>query len=293
MDIIGDSLAERIAGYLGETHVPLERKVFLDGEVCPRVKGEFGSEVVLAIEMDGDPNSYMMELQLTSRTIRDILDERHQKDEYKGRILCVIPYLVYSRQDMSFRVGEPDSLVYNLDLLYASGIDEIITVNTHARMDRIGKRHNLHDISAIPLIVNSLPEFDVVVGPDKGTVGQLEEIKDLKGVDYCQLDKIRDRETRKILKMEGELDVEGKTVLIFDDMVASGGTIIRCLNKVKESGAKKVYVATVHGLFLKDSFGEIERLCDGVFATDTVPNEAKKIKVAPIIGQKIRELQKD
>jgi ribose-phosphate pyrophosphokinase len=293
MDIIGDSLAKRIADYLGETHVPLERKVFKDKEARTQINGEFGSEVVLAIEMGGDPNRYMMELYLTSRTIRSILDKRHEEESYKGSIICVVPYLVYSRQDMAFKPGQPISIVYNLELLCNSGIDQIITVNTHARMDRIGERDYLHDISAISKIVNSIPEFDVVVGPDKGTISQLEEIKKLKGVDYFDLDKTRDSETNDVTKMEGELDVEGKRVLIFDDMVSSGGTIIKCLNKVREAGAKKIYVATVHGLFLNDSLGEIEKLCDGVFATDTVPNKANNISVTSLIGQKIRELQKD
>jgi ribose-phosphate pyrophosphokinase len=283
VDVVGDGFAKRIAEYLGENYIPLERRVFPDGEVCPRVGGGFGSDVVLAIQMDGNPNTYMMEVKLTSRTL---------KDNGAERILCVIPYLIYSRQDKVFRKGEPISLKYNLDELYASGIDEIITLNSHTRRNWAEEGYKLHDLNAVPKMVDSLPNFDAVVGPDKGTIPYLKQINKLKGVDYHFLEKSRDHATGEI-EMKGELDVEGKKVLIFDDMVSSGGTIKECLKRVKSSNTKKVYIATVHGLFLEDSLEVLKAGCDGVFATNTVPNEAKKIDVTSLIGQKIRELQKD
>ncbi len=281
MEIVGGSFARRIAEYLKIRYIPLELRVFPDKEVCPRVVGEVGKETILALRMEVDPNNYLTKLLLTASTLRD---------SGAQKITCVVPYLIYARQDKVFKEGESYSLKYMLDSLYSAGVDEVITVNSHAqrwkREINISKC-KVYNLNAMPVIAKAVDDFDFVMGPDAGTERWVKEIGEMNKVPYGHFSKVRDRETGDI-EMSGESGLKGMDVLIVDDIISSGKTILKAVENVKKSGAEKIWVATVHGLFLGESLSDLESLCDGVFATNTLPHDAKEIDIIPLICGKIK-----
>jgi ribose-phosphate pyrophosphokinase len=286
VEIVGGSFAQRIAEHLEIGYIPLELRVFPDKEVCPRVMGEVGKETILALRMEVDPNNYLARLLLTASTLRDSSAQK---------ITCVVPYLIYARQDKVFKEGESYSLKYMLDSLYNAGVDEVITVNSHAqrwkREINISKC-KVYNLNAMPVIAKAVDDFDFVMGPDAGTERWVKEIYELKKVElkevsYGFFEKSRNLETGRI-EMYGKADVKNKNVLIVDDIISSGKTMLKAVENVKKSGAEKIWVAAVHGLFRDESLRDLENLCDGVFATNTLPHDAKEIDIIPLICGKIK-----
>lgn len=91
---------------------------------------------------------------------------------------------------------------------------------------------------------------------------------------------------RKIEKLERGFEVKGKNVLILDDMISTGGTMIRAVENVKKGGAKKVLCAATHGFFLKGSLERLRSLCDGVFVTNSIPGPASEVDFMPVLKEK-------
>ncbi|HID73358.1 TPA: hypothetical protein EYP38_05450 [Candidatus Micrarchaeota archaeon] len=89
---------------------------------------------------------------------------------------------------------------------------------------------------------------------------------------------------RKIEGVERQFEVEGKNILILDDMISTGGTMIRAVENVKKGGAKKVFCAATHGFFLRESYGKLKSICDGVFVTNSIPCEAADVDIMQLLG---------
>ncbi|MEW6722103.1 MAG: phosphoribosyltransferase family protein, partial [Candidatus Micrarchaeota archaeon] len=89
---------------------------------------------------------------------------------------------------------------------------------------------------------------------------------------------------RAIEKVEREFEVKGKNVLIIDDMISTGGTMIKAVENVRKGGAKKVLCAATHGFFLKDSLAKLRKISDGVFTTDSIPNPSAEVGILGLLG---------
>ena len=90
-------------------------------------------------------------------------------------------------------------------------------------------------------------------------------------------------------KIEREFDVSGKNVLILDDMISTGGTMIKAVENVRKGGAKKVLCAATHGFFLNDSLAKLRKITDAVFTTNTIPNDAAEVDIVPLLKKMFEE----
>jgi ribose-phosphate pyrophosphokinase len=91
---------------------------------------------------------------------------------------------------------------------------------------------------------------------------------------------------RAIEKMERGFDVKGKNILILDDMISTGSTMIKAVENVKKGGAKKVLCAATHGFFLKDSLAKLKQMSDGVFTTNSIQNPVAEVDISPLLKEK-------
>ena len=127
------------------------------------------------------------------------------------------------------------------------------------------------------------------MSPDIGAAGRAKDVGTRLGVEYDHLNKTRLSGTEVQIK-PANADCRGKNVLIVDDMIATGGTIIAANQQLKEAGAKSVSVACTHGVFVNNA---IQRLMgsslDGIFCCNTLENEVSKISVAKSIAKALRE----
>ena len=91
--------------------------------------------------------------------------------------------------------------------------------------------------------------------------------------------------------MERSFDVKDKNILILDDMIATGGTMIKAVENVKKGGARKVFCAATHGFFLNDSLDKLKKLSDGVFTTNSIPNDVAEVDIVPLLKKALADGQ--
>ncbi len=284
MIIIGGSastkLAKEIAYELGCDYIKAGTIRFPDGECYTRLDTESLDDDV-AIVQNTYPDGNLVELLL----IQDVAKRMGAKS-----ITVVIPYFGYARQDRVFKPGEPESAKVMCEIIGLKA-DRVITVDLH-KEDTLGYfKCKTKDVKAAEAIADYFREkgIDLVMSPDIGAAGRAKDVGTRLGVEYDHLNKTRLSGTEVQIK-PANADCRGKNVLIVDDMIATGGTIIAANQQLKEAGAKSVSVACTHGVFVNNA---IQRLMgsslDGIFCCNTLENEVSKISVAKSIAKALRE----
>ena len=287
--IIGGSasqkLAAKIAWDLGENLSPIETRRFPDGERYIRIKGEVPSEVVV-IQSTGYPqDENLMELFLLLKNLKSLGVER---------IRVVIPYFGYGRQERRFKSGEAVSAVIIAELLEAAGASEIYSVNFHENNIKGFFSIPVHEISAMPLIANYINDQindPMILGPDKGALGFAEEISGILKCECDHLEKTR-ISPEKVETKPKNLDVADRNVVIVDDIISTGGTIVSASKILKDLGANKVVVGCVHPVLVEDALLKIFAAgVNDVFATDTLSSDVSTISVAPLISGYLKKYE--
>jgi ribose-phosphate pyrophosphokinase len=287
--IIGGSasqkLAAKVAWDLGENLSPIETRRFPDGERYIRIKGEVPKEVVV-IQSTGYPqDENLMELFLLLKNLKSLGVERTR---------VVIPYFGYGRQERRFKSGEAVSAVIVAELLEAAGASEIYSVNLHEKNIKEFFNIPVHEISAMPMIANYIKgkiDDPMIIGPDKGALGFAEEISGILKCDCDYLEKTRISPEKVEMKPKN-LDVNGRDVVIIDDIISTGGTIVSASRILHDLGANKVLVGCVHPILVEDALLKIFAAgVDDVFATDTLKSDVSSISVAPLVAGYLKKFE--
>lgn len=277
-------LGEKIAELSNLETVPLAFKRHPDGESYVRLEGNVENEEVAIVQTTSPPqDTRLMQLALIADAAK-----RHGAK----KITAVVPYLAYARQDRVFLKGEAVSVEAVARMLRAAGVDSLITVNVHKAKVLAKFPFPAKTVSAIPLLAeyfkNKGFEEAFSLAPDKGAVWLAEEAKQVLGGEYGYLEKHRDRYTGQVSIEKKGLNVHGKTVIIFDDIISTGGTIIAAAKVLKEQGADKVYAACVHPLLIENAKKRIlEAGVKEVVGTDSVPSSASKVSLAPLLSREL------
>lgn len=279
-------LGKQIAMQLNAKTVPVEFKHFPDGESYIRFDGSVEKEDVVIVQTTGPPQN--------ENLIQLLLMTDNAKDMHAKSITAVVPYFAYSRQDSRFRPGEALSIKTIVTLLKTCGVSRIISVNTHNPTLLKTLPIPVEDLSAIGLLAQYFKKqgfknaFSLSMGK-KGLDTAIEASKVLEGK-YDYVPTQRDRITGNVTIEKKLLPIKNKDVIIFDDIISSGGTMMKAVAWVKEQEAKRVYAACVHPLLIE---GVKERIlksgADGVVGTDTVSSAVSVISVAPLIVQALKK----
>ena len=283
MHVIGGTastaLAERISRELGNTPfaIPFTKR-FPDGEMYLRVGGRLeGDEVVIVQSTRTDQD--LVELLLLEDAVREA---------GARRIFVVVPYFGYARQDRRFFPGEPVSaraLCHHVEL----DADVVVMVDLHSPQTLSHFSKPAYEASGIPAIARLLRErpTDVLVSPDKGGIDRARRMSQRLDRPWFALEKKRIDSEHVELSLPSELPVpiEGKHLVIVDDVISTGGTIVEAAKLLKKHKAGAISAACTHGLFLRDAFERIKAVVDEIYSTDTLGNPAEKASVAPDIAQ--------
>lgn len=279
-------LASRLAVELKAGLVTVFFKKFPDGESYIRIDGDVQDEDVVIVQTTSPPQD--------ERVMQLFLLASAAENHGANRITAVVPYLAYSRQDRVFLPGEALSAKMVVNLLKACGVDQIITVDSHnpAALETLDVP--VKDLSAIPLLAKHFKDqgFDSPVSLSMGKKGLAvakEAATILKG-SYDYIPTQRDRHTGKVTIEKRSLGLKGKVVVFFDDIISSGGTMVKAVAHAKNQGAAKVYAACVHPLLMGNAKERIlQSGADGIVGTDSVPSSVSVISVAPVIAKALTE----
>jgi ribose-phosphate pyrophosphokinase len=277
------ALAERISRELGNTPFAIPfLKRFPDGELYVRVGGRFEGEDVVLVQSTRTDES-ILELLLLEDAVREAGCRR---------LFVVIPYFGYGRQDRSFFPGEPVSartLARHVEL----AADAVVTVDLHSGATLGAFSKPVFEATGIPAIARMLRERppDLLVSPDKGGVERVKRMAQILGLPWIALDKKRVDSEHVELALPANLgmDLAGKSVMIVDDLISTGGTIVEAARLLARNRVGTISTACTHGLFLRDAFERIKAVANHMYSTDTLDNPAEKVSVAPDIAQILRE----
>jgi len=279
-------LGRKIAELSKSEVIPVEFKRFPDGESYIRFDGDVENENIVIVQTTSPPqNENLVQLFLLADNARALNAKS---------IIAVIPYFAYTRQDKRFRPGETFSAKTIVTLLEACGVRKIITVNSHNPEILRSFEIRVGDLSAIGLLAEHFKKqgfggaFSLCLG--KKAQSLVTEANDVLKGGYGCVETRRDRLTGKVTIEKKALPVRNRNVIIFDDIISSGGTMIKAIRLAKEQGAQRVYAACVHPLLVGDAKNKImESGADGIVGTDCVPSSVSLISVAPLIAKALAE----
>ncbi|MDE2292893.1 MAG: ribose-phosphate pyrophosphokinase [Elusimicrobia bacterium] len=283
-------LAERVAAYLGTALSVAEVGRFADGEINVAVKENVRGKDCYLIQPTCRPaNENLMELLIMIDALRRAS---------AGRITAVMPYFGYARADRKSSPRVPISSKLVANLITEAGADRVITVDLHAGQIQGFFDIPLDHIFAMPVFLEHLRGLrlsDIVaVSPDVGGVERARAFAKRLGAGLAIVDKRRPRPNEaSIYNVIG--DVAGKTAVILDDMVDTGGTLTKVANRIKALGATRVLAACVHGVLSGPALELIEQSAlEELILSDSIPlpggarGKLKVLSIAPLLGEAIR-----
>jgi len=284
MYVVGGSasrlLASELAKCLHAKLAKVEVKRFPDDECYVRIEDDLDGEEIFIVQTAW-PDRNIVELIL----LQDAVNEFEVSS-----VATVVPYFGYARQDKQFKQGEPVS-ARALARIIQLQTDEFITVDVHAP-SVMGwfDSSSVKEVSAYPQIGKYLAGVgvDLILSPDEGRWENAKLVAEVVGcgADYLVKDRI-DGET--VVMTPKSLPVQGKRVAIVDDIISTGGTIVKAAEQLRRQGASMITAVCTHGVFAGNALERLGSACDRVCTTDTIENPKTCISVAPLIAEVARE----
>lgn len=287
------ALAEEIACCLGVELGAAKVKSFSDGEIGIVIEESVRGADAFVLQPTCTPvNDNLMELLI-------LIDALLRASV--NRITAVIPYYGYARQERKTRARDPISAKLVANLITAAGADRVVTMDLHAGAIQGFFDLPVDHLLGIPIFAEYYREKGlkdpVVVSPDIGGVTRSRELAERIGARLAIVDKRRPApNVSEIVRIIGE--VEGCPVIIVDDMIDTGGTIVQAAEALLKEGAKEVYACCTHPVLSGTAAEKIARsLLKELVVTNTIPLPPEKqfpkikvLSVAPLFGEAIRRI---
>ncbi len=249
----------------------VEYKTFSDGELFVKINEEVKGEEVWVIAATNPPARNLLQTLLLLNAL--------QRESVKINLLFT--YFAYARQDKP-ESGEAASAQYICELFANFTLNKTIII--HAHSNQLKNYLDFENVIPYPLFDKQVINFDVIAAPDKGASELAQTIAKQCDKELVLIEKERpEKEQVRTKKITG--DVAGKSVLIVDDMISTGNTIISAANMLKEYGATSISVMATHNLMNKDSLKRIdESIIEKVFVTNTIESKiaSRKIEVVNV-----------
>lgn len=283
------ALALEIARLSGQPLCDIELVRFADAEISCMIKENIRGEDVFIIQSTSNPaNDHLMELL--------ILMEACKRASAKS-ITVVIPYFGYARQDRKPVSRTPITAKLIARMLEVAGADRIVTMDLHAGQIQGFFDIPVDDLSSRPLFVEDLKTngVDVIVSPDAGGVARARKVAKRLGLEIAIIDKRREK-ANEIASMNVIGDVRDKRCVIVDDIIDTGGTLIKAAEALKAEGASKASAYITHGVLSNDGGLKIglSDALENLVITDTIPNETthciRRLSIAPVFAEAIKRI---
>lgn len=275
--------AQKVASTLGKELAEVEVKRFSDGEINVNIAESVRGKDVFIIQPTCAPaNDNLMELLI----IVDAL-----KRSSAGTINAVIPYFGYARQDRKAAPRVPISAKLVADMLETAGVQRVITIDLHAAQIQGFFNIPVDHLIGASLFVDYIKEKNlpnpIIASPDVGGVARARGYAEKLGYDLVIVDKKREKANEsEVMNIIGE--VEGRDVIILDDMVDTAGTLTKAADVLKSRGATSVMACCTHGVLSGPAYDRISKSAlDELVITDTIPKKAPHDKISVLTASEI------
>ncbi|MEV5559808.1 ribose-phosphate diphosphokinase [Nonomuraea wenchangensis] len=289
-------LAHEVARELGTEIASTELREFANGEIYVRFAESVRGSDAFVIQCHCSPiNTWIMEQLIMVDAL---------KRASARRVTVVVPFFGYARQDKKHRGREPISARLMADLFAAAGADRIMTVDLHTAQIQGFFDGPVDHLHALPLLAEHVTRYVdtdrlTVVAPDAGRVRVAEKWTDRLHCPLAIIHKRRDPERPNEVSVHEVVgDVAGRTCVIIDDMIDTGGTVVRAAQALTDRGATQVIAAATHGVFSDDAVERLEQAgLAQLVITNTLPSPASipsgglvVLSIAPLLARAISEV---
>jgi len=278
-----ENLAKELSKKIKANLVKSEIRVFPDGESKITLIGKISKKKSIVLQSIYPP---------VDTNLVQVLSLITKAKENSSEVIAVIPYMGYARQDREFLPGEIVTMKVLGKLFKSAGASKIIVVDIHSS---IGLKHfsiKTKNVTAIPDLVGFFKKLSLknplVVSPDQGGKERAKEFAKEFNSDYIALEKTRDRKTGKVKIKTKNLEVENRDLILVDDIISTGGSIIKATQFLKKQKCKKIYVACTHALLMNDAEKKIKKAgVTNIISTNTIPGKISKVDISKTIAKAI------
>ena len=268
-----EGLAERLSEKINAELVKSEIRIFPDGESKITLSGRLSKDKTVVVQSTHPP---------VDTNLVHVLSLIAKAKETSSDVIAVIPYMGYARQDKEFLSGEIVTMQVLGKLFKGAGASKIITVDVHSVL---GLKHfgmNTENVTAIPDLVQYCKGLSLVdplvVSPDQGGRDRAQEFAREFGSECIALEKKRDKKTGQVRIETDNVDVVNRDLILVDDMISTGGSIVKATEFLRRQGCSKVYVVCTHALLIDNAEKKIrESGVEEVISTNTIPNKTSTV----------------
>ncbi len=288
-------LSELISNYMGKDVCDVVVDRFSDGEIHVNIKENIRGQDVFIIQPTFPPAENILELLI-------LIDACYRASA--SRITAVIPYYGYARQDRKDGPRVPISAKLIANLIETSGAHRVLAFELHAAQIQGFFDIQVDNLFATPVFLEYIVEkkFDnpVVVSPDVGGIKMGRAFAKKLGADLAIVDKRRmTPDASEVMNIIG--DVDGRDIIIFDDIISTAGTITQAAEALKKEGAKRILAVASHPVFSGNALERLEKsVIEEVVVTNSIPfsdgDKCSKVKIldlSPLLGEAIMRIHEE
>ena len=279
-----EEVSRKLSRKIKANFVKSQVRVFADGESKITLSGKISKRKSIVVQSIYPPvdTNLIQALSLISKA-----------KEISSEVIAVIPYMGYARQDREFLPGEIVTMKVLGKLFKGAGASKIIAVDIHSMMGFKYFSIKTKNVSAIPELVLYVKKLNLknplVVSPDQGGKERAKAFAKELGSEFIALEKKRDRKTGKVqIKTKNLDEVANRDLILVDDMISTGGSIVKATQFLKKQKCKKVYVACTHALLMNDAEKRIKKAgVTKIIGTNTIPGKTSIVDISNTIAKAI------
>ena len=277
-------LARKLAKKIGANLLKSQLRVFPDGESKITLNGNLQKNKIIVIQSTFPP---------VDENLIQTLSIISKAREYGTEVIAVIPYMGYARQDREFLSGEIITMKVIANLFKSVGTSRIIVVDIHSVIGLKYFKIKSSNVTAIPDLAKYFSKLKLknplVVSPDQGGKERAKEFARILKIGHITLEKQRDRKTGKVkIKATNFDEIRGRDLILVDDMISTGGSIIKATEFLKKQKCNRVFVACTHALLRNNAEKKIKKAgVTKIISTNTIPGKTSLVDVSETIAKAI------
>lgn len=280
-----EELARKISKRLKAQFVKANLRTFPDGEGKITLSSEPKNGTIVIVQSTAPP---------VDSNLIQMLSLAHKAQEYADRIIAVIPYMGYARQDREFLPGEIITIKAIAKMLKSSKVSDVLTVDIHSKISLKQFKSYGRDVSATQDLVRHIKKLvlrnPLIVSPDMGGRHRAEQFANQYNAEFVVLQKKRNRTTGKVKILSENLDiVKDRDLILVDDMISTGGSIVKAAKFLKRQKCGRIIVACTHALLVNDAHKKIRNAgVSKIISTNTVPGTTSIVDISDTLAKAIQ-----